>query len=1128
MSYFASVIIPVHNGERFLAEAIACVLNQQYKPLEILVVDDGSTDSTARIAAGFGDRIRYVFQAQRGPAAARNRGIALARGEMLGFLDHDDLWTPDGLCDQIEYLAAHSDIEIVQGLVVQMQRAPAGEDAKGVRFVESTEPYRFINVGSALYRKRVFEQVGGFNEDLIEGEDADWFLRAWEMNIPKAVLNRVVLYYRRHDTNLTQESGARLLPRLFKMHLDRARVESDVPRTITMHPGRSGIADYLGLPPKPRHTLPLAADRAKTETRSLEIELRFAEIWQRRGHIERAVEGYRRILEQEPNHALAQLHLADILFQLKRLPEAIAIYTQALEQHPTKARLHKGLTNALAEQAGLDAAFEHYALARADTRAVNIEPEDVLCCAVVRNESLRLPFFLEYYRAQGIAKFLMVENNSTDDTLAFLLAQPDVYVWRSAQSFRRANFGAAWLDVLLRGYGVNHWCVVVDADEILYYPDCETQTLPQLCLALEHKNKKALNAVLLDMYADVPIRDTTYRAGQDFREVCAYFDRAFYHHQYNGAGPYRNQTAFTGGMRSRVFGAQDNFYSSKVPLLKYEAGVILAGGQHWTNHPPSEIAEARGCLLHFKYFSNFPAYVGQEISRQEHADSAHQYRQYANALAQNPALTLYDPAHSVKLENSAQLLQLGILQGETNGASQAPHFFLLAKAWARSGHPEKAVSGYRQALARDPGHVPARVELGHALLKLGQIDEALDCYAQALTLAPEEPEARTRYNFLQEALRDVAKPKREPPARLQNHRNGKLNLNSQTSFRSHRSGWAFALRALEPLHNERGILFDGGIENNFARRHWQPGIRDAAILSRLKQRGLFHLLATSEEQGIVPYTQPWVGFVHNPHNMPTWFHSGESPQSIFEQEIWKKSAEYCRGLFALSEYQATWLRETTGLPISVLTHPTEIPERQFDYDKFLANPRKKIVQVGWWLRQLSAIYRLPLARSNPVGYEKIRLVPDFTTDADAYLDALMARELTTYGWKLEPRLTENTRSLQHVDDARYDELLSENIAFAFLYDASANNLVVECIARATPLLINPLPAVVEYLGEAYPLYVQNVEEAAAKALDLDRIRQAHTYLKQLETRRKLSAGYFLSSVQSSAVYQLTALESHRG
>jgi hypothetical protein len=92
--------------------------------------------------------------------------------------------------------------------------------------------------------------------------------------------------------------------------------------------------------------------------------------------------------------------------------------------------------------------------------------------------------------------------------------------------------------------------------------------------------------------------------------------------------------------------------------------------------------------------------------------------------------------------------------------------------------------------------------------------------------------------------------------------------------------------------------------------------------------------------------------------------------------------------------------------------------------------------------------------------------------------------------------------------------------FIDLYDSRANNAVVECIARATPLLINPLPAVIEYLGKDYPMYFNTLSEAAQKAMNLNLIKATHQYLQGCETRRKLSAEYFRHSFETSEVYQM--------
>jgi glycosyltransferase involved in cell wall biosynthesis len=403
-------------------------------------------------------------------------------------------------------------------------------------------------------------------------------------------------------------------------------------------------------------------DKQVDVNESAKIQFRLANIWHQKGKIERAIAGYQKTLHLQPDHIRASLELGTLMLEQERFSEAVDIFRNAIETNPNEARFHKNLVNAFAAQENLDAAFDYYQLERIDTKPIDLKSDDLLCCVVVRNEAARLPYFLSYYREKGVAKFLIVDNDSTDQTLSYLLGQLDVYVWHSPRSFNQANFGSAWFEVLLRKYGVGYWCLTVDTDELLYYPDCEHKTLPQLCRQLDQHHKTAFGAVLLDMYANKPIKDTHYEPGQDFLEVCPYFDRKFYHIKNEQSGPYKNHTAYFGGVRQRVFGRAGDYYLSKVPLLKYKPDVILAGGQHWTNHPQAEIVSAGGCLLHFKFFSSFHSYIDQEVRRKEHYDGAWQYQQYAQTIGQDEALSLYDPAHSVKLQNSRQLVELGIMQ----------------------------------------------------------------------------------------------------------------------------------------------------------------------------------------------------------------------------------------------------------------------------------------------------------------------------------------------------------------------------------------------------------------------------------------------------------------------------------
>ena len=190
-------------------------------------------------------------------------------------------------------------------------------------------------------------------------------------------------------------------------------------------------------------------------------------------------------------------------------------------------------------------------LERMDSKEINTCSTDILCFIVVRNEYLRLAYLLSYYREKGISKLFVVDNHSTDETLEYLLEQPDVYVWHTTRSYGQAKWGVDWVELLLKNYGIDRWCLLVDADEIFYYPDCEFKSIPQLCPELERKKKQAFTTILLDMYCDKPLEDTIYQRGQNFLKVCSYFDKEFHHFYAEKAGPHRNQKGYWGGLRQR-------------------------------------------------------------------------------------------------------------------------------------------------------------------------------------------------------------------------------------------------------------------------------------------------------------------------------------------------------------------------------------------------------------------------------------------------------------------------------------------------------------------------------------------------------------------------------------------------
>lgn len=200
MSYpTISVIIAVFNGERFLAEAIRSVLEQTLPPDEIIVVDDGSTDGSAAIVAELARTssppIRYLYQENRGPAAARNHGVQLATGAFIGFLDADDVWDRSKLSVQLRLLTEDGTARLVWGDVQEFK-------TENQQRIMLGPPHPGPHVGSVLMQRAVFEQVGSYDESMWHGEDLDWFLRSRELRIPAITHRERVLWYRHHEHNM--------------------------------------------------------------------------------------------------------------------------------------------------------------------------------------------------------------------------------------------------------------------------------------------------------------------------------------------------------------------------------------------------------------------------------------------------------------------------------------------------------------------------------------------------------------------------------------------------------------------------------------------------------------------------------------------------------------------------------------------------------------------------------------------------------------------------------------------------------------------------------------------------------------------------------------------------------------
>lgn len=275
---------------------------------------------------------------------------------------------------------------------------------------------------------------------------------------------------------------------------------------------------------------------------------------------------------------------------------------------------------------------------------------------VMRNEMLRLPRFLSYYRELGVSRFVIVENNSTDETRAFLAAQPDVCLYTSTHHF---GGKAHWIDHLLRKHGAGRWCLVADADELLVYPESDRVNLPELCRYLDGTHTTALHAILLDLYPKGALAKVNYVPGSDYGLHDWYFDpfdtlSRTPRHFYRGTGlDYR----FHGGVRRRLF--QVSPCLSKFPLFRHGRDTYLTDGQH--SLEGADFSTMRAVLFHFKYLQDFEAHAREEVRRGQHIGAENEYRAYAEtADRQEQGLEIWDE-NSIRLEDNRQLERLGFL-----------------------------------------------------------------------------------------------------------------------------------------------------------------------------------------------------------------------------------------------------------------------------------------------------------------------------------------------------------------------------------------------------------------------------------------------------------------------------------
>lgn len=314
----------------------------------------------------------------------------------------------------------------------------------------------------------------------------------------------------------------------------------------------------------------------------------------------------------------------------------------------------------------------------------------------------------------------------------------------------------------------------------------------------------------------------------------------------------------------------------------------------------------------------------------------------------------------------------------------------------------------------------------------------------------------------------------------------KLHLyGRELDFGRHRNDFSRLIQALEPLDRGPG------------------GVRFVPFLERQFVWGDSSYAGEAASKGPRPIIEPWIGILHVPFESPVWFERNTSPEVFFETELFRASLPSCRGLITLSaDLERDLKHHLPGLPTLSVLHPTEFDSAPFDLSAYRASPT--VVQIGDWLRKLQAIHRLKAS-----GHRRVMLLKRWTS---AFLD----REIEKIGGERDP----SVEMLEFVPNDEYDRYLTSSVVLCLLYGAAANNVVLECIARATPILINPLPAVVEYLGAGYPLYAVNEAEADALLAIPGRVEGAHAWLLRRRAELDLSYQGFCREIAASRLYSI--------
>jgi glycosyltransferase involved in cell wall biosynthesis len=631
-----SVVIPCFNQARYLGEAIDSVAAQTVGGVEVIVVDDGSTDETPAVAGRY-PWIRYVRQENQGPGAARNAGLHASTGAYVVFLDADDRLLPHALRAGARSLDANAACAFTFGAFRRITADGAGIELPETGSFDAADPFGSLLRGNqigmlstVMFRRSALLAVGGFDATLMLCQDYDLFLRlARSFGVVRH--GESVADYRQHDGNRSANAGAMLATVLGVVRSQREHVRGSAVHRRALRRGMRAWRDYYGERLLDRCREFAAAAKWRDALGTLWMFVRLCGTWSP------AVLALH-VMPRQPRAAMRGRRLEQ---QLRRGAwNAYTLPRRQLDRH-VRSRL-------------LPARVRHLH----GPEAVDYGPDEVLAICVVRNGSLHVRHFVKHHLQLGVRHIVLLDNGSTDDTVQIAAEYPHTTVLQTDVPYR--SYENVMKRYLARRFSNGRWNLCVDIDERFDFPFSGSVGLRDFIGYLNRRSFTAVLAQMLDLFADPAVEqepDPTSHGG--FRSAFPCYDiSAVEQTAYTwGAVPRPDIRMHWGGVRRTLFGTRNGL--TKAALVRVEPDRELF--VDWHHAAGVSIADVTAVLLHYPFTGELVEKVRDAVrTRRYGMRTTAEYRGYARVLLKAPRLRITGPAVR-RLDDIDTLLDEGFL-----------------------------------------------------------------------------------------------------------------------------------------------------------------------------------------------------------------------------------------------------------------------------------------------------------------------------------------------------------------------------------------------------------------------------------------------------------------------------------